>query len=207
MSVPLGVILLAAGEGHRLGGPKALAQLGERSFLDIAVHTISRAELGWISIVVGAEAERVQASLTVPPMSRDTRFSRATLAWVQNSEWAAGRTGSLQRGLATLPEWADGALIHQVDFPHVTAETFGTLASHFEFDPYSDERIFLPVHGGRRGHPILIGREIWPEIASLGPDEPLHAIVHRDAARICEVEVPDEGIFRNINTPSRSEES
>lgn len=207
MSVPVGVILLAAGAGRRWGGPKALAQIDGRSFLDIAVDTISRAELGWITIVTGAEAERVQAGLTVPRMSRDTRFSRATLAWAHNPEWEAGRTGSLQCGLAALPSWAAGALIHQVDFPHVTAETFAALAHDFEFDAAADDSIFLPVHQGRRGHPILVGRGIWSEIDALGPDDPLHTIVRRDAARIREVAVTDDGIFRNLNTPAGGGES
>lgn len=207
MSVPVGVILLAAGAGRRWGGPKALAEIDGRSFLDIAVHTISRAELGWIAIVTGAESEKVRASLTVPRMSRDTRFSRATLQWVHNPEWKAGRTGSLQRGLSALPDWAAGALIHQVDFPHVSAETFAALAGTFEFATDADDSIFLPVRQGRRGHPILIGKGIWPEIEAMGPEDPLHTIVHRDAARIREIAVDDEGIFKNLNTPVEGEPS
>jgi CTP:molybdopterin cytidylyltransferase MocA len=46
------------------------------------------------------------------------------------------------------------------------------------------EPILLPVHWGKRGHPIVIGRSVFPEIARLGYDEPLRAVVLRVPERV-----------------------
>jgi len=194
-------VILAAGAGRRFGGPKALARRGEKTWLEIAVERVSDADFGWATIVLGAEAAAVRAALP----AGDSR-TRATLSWVINTEWQAGRTGSIAAGLVDLRGWARGALIYPVDFPVVDTETIYQLAGAFDATGEAEEKIILPVSGGRRGHPIIIGRQVWPEILALGRDDPLHLIVRRDAARVVEVAVNDAGIHRNINTPEDLED-
>jgi CTP:molybdopterin cytidylyltransferase MocA len=202
----IAVVILAAGEGRRFGGPKALAREGESTWLEIALATITRAGLGWASVVVGASADEVIArgagaaccsALTVPTIP--TVPTVLTVSWVRHDDWRTGRTGSLVRGLADLPDWAEAALIHQVDFPRVDAETMRRLAWAWENDPAGIERVYVPVQGGRPGHPIVIGRSVWPEIEGLGPDEPLRVVVRRDPARVVAVAVEDAGIHDNLN--------
>lgn len=213
MSAPIAVVILAAGEGRRFGGPKALAREGEHTWLEIALATVARAGLGWASVVVGAAADDVMAR-GAGAVLRATRWAGAgaaaaaggapfcsapTVSWVRNDDWRAGRTGSLVRGLADLPDWAEAALIHQVDFPRVSAETMSRLAWAWEADPAGTERIFVPVRDGQRGHPLVIGRAVWREIEALGADEPLHIVVRREPTRVVEVAVEDPGIHENMN--------
>ncbi len=209
----IAVVILAAGEGRRFGGPKALAREGERTWLEIALATVARAGLGWATVVVGASADEVLArgagaasrgaradDAGPTPAARGAAFCSApTISWVRNDAWRAGRTGSLVRGLADLPDWAEAALIHQVDFPRVKAETMSQLAWAWEQDRSGSERIFVPILDGRRGHPIVVGRAVWDEIEALGPDEPLHLVVRRAPARVVEVAVADPGIHDNAN--------
>jgi CTP:molybdopterin cytidylyltransferase MocA len=70
--------------------------------------------------------------------------------------------------------------------------------THVHREPMG-ESVFLPVHRGHRGHPVLLARAVWPEAFALAPDDPLRAVVLRDRARLCEVEVDDPGIHRNRN--------
>ncbi|NUN53398.1 MAG: nucleotidyltransferase family protein, partial [Planctomycetaceae bacterium] len=58
-----------------------------------------------------------------------------------------------------------------------------------------------PVHGGRRGHPVLLSARLFPEIAALGDDEPLRAVVHRAGRTVIEVPVEGDGVLRNIDRP------
>ena len=186
----LGGLLLAAGEGSRHGGPKALARHGGRPWVVIGVETLRVAGIDEIAVVLGSMADSVRPHLS----THDVRI-------VEHPGWRLGRTGSVQAGLRSLSRAARGVLIHQVDFPFVGAGTIAALARAFLTSTVPEERIVLPVHDGRRGHPIIIGRALWPEIAALGPDEPLRVVIHRDPTRVEEVTVPDRGIHRNLNTP------
>jgi molybdenum cofactor cytidylyltransferase len=97
-----------------------------------------------------------------------------------------------------------GALLHQVDFPDVAVATVRSLAEAWARDASAFDHLFVPVHAGRRGHPILLGRALWPEVLALGPDEPLSRVVHRDGGRVIEVATCDPGIHSNRNTPEEA---
>lgn len=188
MDARVAAVILAAGAGRRFGGPKALARLGDATWLAIAVERIRASGIETIHVVVGAAAEAVIAE-------HDLRVT-----WVLNEQWALGRSRSVARGLSGLPGPCEGALVHPVDFPLVRTETFRDLAARLLADPHGQDRIFVPVRDHSRGHPILLGRRTWPEVQALGDDEPLRVVVRRDPARVVEVEVADPGIHRNINT-------
>ena len=67
----------------------------------------------------------------------------------------------------------------------------------FDADPRPD--VVLPVHAGRRGHPIVLAAELFGSIANLGPDQPLRDVV-RPAVGL-EVQVADAGILVDLDTP------
>lgn len=179
---------------------QALVQVGAKTWLDIAVVRICKAGVRWISIVLGAHAEEVKAGSSVMAVSQACGCSDVTISWVLNHDWKQGRTGSIARGISDLPSWSRGALIYPVDFPFVQARTPRLLAEAFERATGAEGMLFLPVEGGRRGHPILVGRGVWPEITVMAPDEPLHKVVRREVGRMCEVAVGDPGIHKDINT-------
>lgn len=198
-------LILAAGEGSRAGGPKALAVTSGRTWIEIAVRLLHEAGLDEIVVVLGARHEEVRP--LVPG-------GIAGVSVLVNPAWREGRTGSLQQGIrAIVAEAAAGGhgagvpprglLVHQVDFPEVRSGTIRALRDAFVApapnDPGPERCIFVPIEGGRRGHPILLGRDLWPEICALGPDEPLHGVVRRAPRRVIELPVEDPGIHRNRN--------
>jgi molybdenum cofactor cytidylyltransferase len=192
----IGAVILAAGAGTRYGCPKALAETEGRTWLQLAYELLTGAGIDSIAIVLGAEAKRVRA---------DSGIENRPL-WLVNSIWDQGRTGSIKLGLAGLPPGLDAVFLHQVDFPAINESTIRQMAYRFEElksqQPARDvkEYIILPVHGGKSGHPILIGKALFSEIDSLGNDEPLSKVINHDSDRIAVAEVDDPGIFRNINT-------
>jgi CTP:molybdopterin cytidylyltransferase MocA len=188
VSGSVAAVILAAGEGRRFGGPKALALLDGKSWLSIAVERLQEAGIGPIHVVVGAAAETVIAE------------HEMDVVWVMNEQWTLGRSRSVARGLSAIPGESRGALIHPVDYPLVRAGTFRALAARFDAEPDGENRIIVPVHERFRGHPIVIGRAIWQEVQRLGDDEPLRIVVRHDPERLIEVTVDDPGIHRNINT-------
>jgi len=171
------------------------------------------------SAVAGAESTEPALGPPDPGLARSAPAGRPKVGpaaaparndrflWVCNHDWRLGRTGSIHRGLESIPPACCGVLIHQVDFPEVRTETFAFLRACFMEESGRAERIVLPTREGKRGHPILVGRGIWPEIRALAADEPLFRVVRRDPERVREVAVSDPGIHHNRNLPSGADGS
>ena len=193
-------IVLAAGSGSRFGMPKALVPFGEETCLMLALKNLVSGGFSHLSVVIGAEADLVRSD-AIERMGRFVDERGPHIEWVNNRDYEEGRIGSIAAGLRSAPESCRGALIHAVDFPLVRAETFRALAAAFHAGERPAELIFVPRQGSRRGHPVLMGRSIWPEVTALGPDEPLRRVVHADSGRLREIEVDDPGIHCNMNHP------
>lgn len=144
-------VLLAAGAGRRFGMPKALVRHRGKLFVEHAADVLHGGGCAPVVIVLGAAAAEVRASATLPGSSL-----------VDNPEWTAGMGSSLRAGLAALSSSdADAALVLPVDTPGVTAEAvrrFVALAA--------PDALARATYDGRPGHPVLIGRDRWADVAA-----------------------------------------
>ena len=181
--VPVACAVLAAGQGTRFGEPKALARLpsGER-FLDAVVRVATEADLHPVLTVV-------QPGVTVPPRAR------AILNPHPNSEQAISLRLALA-GLANDP--AEAVVVWPVDHPFVHLLSVLALVDAFK---RTRAPIVLPVHQGRRGHPVLFARTVWLELMTTSTGG-ARTVVRAHAADVVEVPVPDEGVTRDIDTRS-----
>ena len=75
---------------------------------------------------------------------------------VLNPDYADGMSSSIAAGIGAAPAGADGYLIALGDMPAVAAGTVSLLCRAFE--AAEPAAIAVPVHDGRRGHPVLFGR-------------------------------------------------
>ena len=143
-------LLLAAGEGRRFGGPKALARDDDgTSWLLRAVQSLR--PCSEIVVVLGAEAERAAALL---PMS---------VSRIRAADWAEGMGASLRAGLEALaPTDHDAALVSLVDLPDVDAAVVARLvaASQGRGD------LARAAYDGVPGHPVLLGRDHWAGVVA-----------------------------------------
>ncbi|MEV4144215.1 nucleotidyltransferase family protein [Amycolatopsis sp. NPDC049691] len=147
---PVAGLLLAAGAGRRFGGPKALAELDGRPLVLRALATLDAAGCRPVRVVVGAAAEQVRALLPEP--------GQAVFA----EGWESGMGASLKAGLAALSA-APGpvaALVHLVDLPWVGADVLTRVAAGA-----TAETVARASYEGVPGHPVLLGRRWWAEIA------------------------------------------
>lgn len=181
-------LVLAAGEGRRVGGNKALLDLGGRPALARVLEAAGAAGLGRPVVVLGHEAERVRALLP----------GHATA--VVNPDPGRGQTSSVQVGLGAVPATASAVLVWPVDHALVTAGDVAALAAAARAHP--EATVVLPSHGGRAGHPALVRRALFPAILALAPDEPLHAVVRAERARTHFVERPTDAVLRDLDTPA-----
>jgi CTP:molybdopterin cytidylyltransferase MocA len=181
-------IVLAAGEGRRMGGPKALLRLGERTFLAHACGLLARPGVDSVVAVLGAEAERVRGGAGLP----------AGVTVVVNERWREGMLSSVWRGLdAAEAAAADAVLLHLVDHPLVEAATVDRVIHALR----SSAAIAVPTWKGRRGHPGGFHRSVFPELRAAPPDRGARAVLAADPARV--VHVPGgPGCVAGVDTPA-----
>ena len=70
-----------------------------------------------------------------------------------------------------------------------------------EYDRRGDASILVPVHGGRRGHPVALA---WHHVAGIRrhpADEGLNTYLRQHAAATREIAVPSAEILRDLDTP------
>jgi len=187
-------VILAAGRGSRMGGPKAVLDIAGKSALRRCLETCRRAAervpLATPIVVSGHGGDRVRAELEQIGMDH---------LLVRNPDPDRGQTSSLQTGLAALPASASGWLTFPVDHPLAGAECLVALARAAAVSPSA--LVVLPSHKGRAGHPALIRRLLLPDILALGPDDPLRDLLRAHRAQTVFVTLPDRGILLDLDTP------
>jgi CTP:molybdopterin cytidylyltransferase MocA len=138
-------LLLAAGEGRRLGRPKALVSIGGMTLVERGVELLRNGGTDPVVVVTGAVTVSLPGVVTV-----------------YNPDWRTGMGSSLRTGLATLPADSAAVVVALVDQPLIGAETVGRLVSAFLDKP----GLIAAGYHGKRRNPVLIPRRYWTDVAA-----------------------------------------
>lgn len=181
-------VILAAGEGRRIGGPKALFPIGPETFLSRCAALLQRPGVAGGIAVLGHEADRVAARAPLP----------SGVAALVNSRHREGMLSSVLTGLdAAEASGAEAILLHPVDHPLVSPATVDRVIAALE----AGALIAVPSREQRRGHPAGFAREAWPALRSAPPDRGARAVLAAHPDWI--VYVPgDAGCVTGIDTPA-----
>jgi|SRR4051812_37274027 len=177
-------VVLAAGRGTRMGGPKALLAIGGETFLARCARLLRRPGVNEVFAVVGHEAERV---------ARDG--AAAGLSFVVNARYADGMLTSILAGLEAAAA-ADAVLVHPVDHPLVETETVDAVVAALR----RGARVAVPSHDGRRGHPGGFARAAWGALRAARPEEGARGVLAAHPEWIEHV-AGGPGCRAGINTP------
>lgn len=174
----IATIVLAAGASSRMGRPKMLLPIGERTLLAASVEPFLTAGLGRVVVVLGKDARRVRAESGLPIDPR--------LHVVVNRRWREGMSSSLRRGLATCAG-ADAVLVALGDQPGVTVERLKRIAGAW----HPGVALVVPmVSATRAAHPVLFAQCLWEDLRGLRGDVGARAVVQRHLDRAVRVTVP-----------------
>lgn len=185
-------LLLAAGAGRRMGGPKALLRepTGE-AYVERGVRVLREGGCGTVTVVVGAAAAEVAAVVRA--------LGGAGTDLVVAEGWETGMGASFRAGLAAVePDRAvDAVVVSLVDLPDVGSEVVRRLLSVV---PPSPTALARTSYDGRPGHPVLIGRDHWAAVAATaegdrGAREYFRTHEHRT------VECGDLATGRDVDSP------
>lgn len=194
-------LVLAAGPGSRMGGPKALLRdaTGE-PWVRTRSQTLLDAGCSPVIATVGAEAIQVRSSLQ-PGVNA-----------VHVREWKTGMGASVRAALASLAsagEELQAVLVSVVDTPGLTREVAAAVieaAATAARGRSLHAALVQAVYAGTPGHPVLIGRNHWLGV-HLDAVGDVGARGYLEHEKVRRVEVGDLGDGRDVDTPEDLEAS
>jgi molybdenum cofactor cytidylyltransferase len=137
-------VLLAAGEGRRMGGvSKPLIALQGVPLIKRQLIALSGAGVDEVVVVTGHAREAIEAQVQSFPV---------TLAF--NQAYTEGQQGSVRVGLAALSGHFDAVFVVLADQPLIGSGDLTELMAAFKKRPTGN--IVVPVVGGQRGNPIVL---------------------------------------------------
>lgn len=182
-------VLLAAGLSGRMGRPKQLLPLGNKPVIRHCIDNIIAAGIQEIVVVVSPHAQAIAEALSGLPV-------RIAV----NNTIDGDMAGSVRVGLKAIDQSSSGVLVCLVDHPLATVDTMKTLArTHAE----SPDKIIIPSYNGKRGHPSLFPMTILHEIFVA---DTLRGVVRKNEGRVRIIDVPDEGVVLDMDTPEDYEQ-
>jgi molybdenum cofactor cytidylyltransferase len=182
----ISAVVLAAGASTRFGRTKQLALLGGEPLVQHVVDAAAEAGIDEIVVVLGHEAEAVQAGMRLPPTGR----------LVVNARFAEGQSTSLGAGLRACHPCSEAAVVLLADQPGIRPEHVRALVAGFRDSGSEVVRLRFRDAPG----PALLARRTWPEVSALSGDTGARALFSQHPERIRWVSV-DEDAPRDIDLP------
>lgn len=188
----ISALILAAGTSSRLGRPKQLLDLGGKPILQHVIDAAATAKVDETVVVLGHEAEEIGARLRLPEGCRV----------VLNPDYAEGQSTSLRAGLSCLGRDVDAAVILLGDQPDMTAALIDVMVRAWnETKPLAARAYF----GGVPGHPVVVSRSLWKEVASQSGDRGAAGLMDSLGAGVVEVHVGKQPL-QDVDTWEQYEE-
>ncbi len=179
-------ILLAAGFSRRFGTNKLLHPLPDGTPVGLAAARNLIAALPGALAVVNGENPHLTGML------REAGLRVSICPQAQ-----AGMGASLAWGVARTAD-ADGWLVALADMPFILPWSIRQVARCVD----RAEVIAVPVHAGKRGHPVAFGAAYFHDLTRLDRDRGARMLLERDPQRLVMVECGDPGVLRDIDTPA-----
>jgi molybdenum cofactor cytidylyltransferase len=178
----------AAVESSRMGTDKATLTFRGQTFLERIAQTLRQGGLERVTVVLGHQAEDIQRQVKIE-----------TAQVVINLDYKSGQTSSLQAGLRSLlPDDPEAIVLCLVDHPAISAETVRRIVATFR---QSGAPVVIPTYQGRRGHPVLIARQVFEDLLELATDAGADSVVRKYRPNTLLVDVADEGIVVDVDDP------
>lgn len=176
-------LLLAAGAGRRMGGPKALVELDGEPLVRRGIRLLADGGCDPVVVVVGASAERVR------PLC-----DGATV--VEADDWDTGMGASLRAGLAALT--AGACVVALVDQPLVTPVVVERLrAAHA-----AGATAAVATYDGLPRNPVLLDRSTWDAVSLMARgDQGARGWITAHPEQVVQVDCTDAGAPDDLDTP------
>ena len=186
----IAAIVLAAGRSRRMAPHNKLliSDKAGKTMIARVVDNVLSSNARPILVVTGHMHEQVENALGGRPVR-----------YVHADDYASGLAESLKAGIAAVPPECAGAIVCLGDMPLVTGRMIDRLLAMY--DPDEGRSIVLPTFKGKQGNPMIWDRQYFPEILGISGDSGARFLVREHAEAVAEVEIGDDAVLRDFDTP------
>lgn len=186
---PVAGVILAAGEGSRMGEDnKLLLSVRGKTLIRNVLDAARASRLHPLIVVLGKEADMVR-----PEIHDDA------VTVVDNQQYYLGQSESLKRGMEAVPSACAGAMFLLGDQPLLQTGTIDALIAAFLKDT---RRWVAPEYRNRRGNPVIVPRTWFGRLQDLHGDTGPREYLMAPQARLRLVSVQDPGVVMDVDTPA-----
>ena len=183
----IATVLLAAGQGSRLGGyPKGLLIKDGIPLISRFWSEASQLELCEAITVLGFYADRLK------PLAE--QYSKTVI----NHHPELGQSSSVRIGLEALQSDYEYLLISLVDQPQITVSELQALMIHTK-RLQGQIKAIVPCYQGRRGNPVLLTRSAV-EAVLVTPHQGCREWLDHNPDRVLFIDMPHESYIRDVDT-------
>ena len=183
----IATVLLAAGQGSRLGGyPKGLLIKDGIPLISRFWSEASQLELCEAITVLGFYADRLK------PLAE--QYSKTVI----NHHPELGQSSSVRIGLEALQSDYEYLLISLVDQPQITVSELQALMIHTK-RLRGQINAIVPCYQGRRGNPVLLTRSAV-EAVLVTPHQGCREWLDHNPDRVLFIDMPYESYIRDVDT-------
>lgn len=187
-------VILAAGESKRFRPEnKLLYEINGVSVLNHLLNAFLQSNIDTITIVVG-----FQTSEVIKITNSLVSSSNIPTNLVENQEFrTGGMSSSIIKGLKSVIN-SEAVLITPADIPFIPTNVINTLINYYR---KNNPKIIIPTCDHRKGHPILISSDLYPEVLSISEElRGLKEITTKYRDLIDYLPFEEKGIIRDIDT-------
>ena len=184
----ISAIILAAGEGKRIGSTKALLNWGNENLINYQINSLSHESITEKIVVVGSESEKVKKSI-----------SKNEIKIAENNNYLSGKTSSIKKGISYIGNDQNDILLIAVDQPR-TKDLINKVIDFHITNPL-DKKISMPYKEGHGGHPIIFSNLFLDDLSKIKEESfGIREIIKNNSESIIRFKTTDFSSNIDINT-------
>ena len=184
----ISAIILAAGEGKRIGSTKALLNWGNENLINYQINSLSHKSITEKIVVVGSESEKVKKAIL-----------RNEIKIAENNNYLSGKTSSIKKGISYIGNDQNDILLIAVDQPR-TEDLINKVIDFHITNPL-DKKISIPYKEGHGGHPIIFSNLFLDDLSKIKEESfGIREIIKNNSESIIRFKTTDFSSNIDINT-------
>ena len=184
----ISAIILAAGEGKRIGSTKALLNWGNENLINYQINSLSHKSITEKIVVVGSESENVKKAIL-----------RNEIKIAENNDYLSGKTSSIKKGISYIGNDKNDILLIAVDQPR-TEDLINKVVDFHITNPL-DKKISMPYKEGHGGHPIIFSNLFLDDLSKIKEESfGIREIIKNNSESIIRFKTTDVSSNIDINT-------
>ena len=184
----ISAIILAAGEGKRIGSTKALLNWGNENLINYQINSLSHKSISEKIVVVGSESENVKKAIL-----------RDEIKIAENNDYLSGKTSSIKKGISYIGNDQNDILLMAVDQPR-TEDLINKVVDFHITNPLN-KKISVPYKEGHGGHPIIFSNLFLDDLSKIKEESfGIREIIKNNSESIIRFKTTDFSSNIDINT-------